>query len=107
MHWCNAISLRRISSLHCLNALSRRLKSTSGKEPLPLPQTSDATPVKSKVAPQLTASQGVDYHSMASTVKPCDHQEGNHHRMECRMSVDTLYVEITARVPLHILSRSK
>ena len=35
------------------------LKSTSGTEPSLLPHTHDAAPVKSKVALQLTASQGM------------------------------------------------
>ena len=63
-------------------------------EPPPPTQTSDAAPVKSKVAPWLTASQGVDYCSTASTAKPCHHQEGNRCHTERRTSVDTLYVVI-------------
>ena len=51
MHWHNAISLCRISWPHSLNTSGHRLKSTSGMEPPLLPQTCDATPMKSKVAP--------------------------------------------------------
>ena len=91
-----------IVALHSLSALGHRLKSTSGTEPPPLPQTSDTASIKSKVAPQLTASRGIDYHSMASTVKLCDHQEGNHHCTERRTSINSLYIVITAWVPLHI-----
>ena len=104
MHWCNAILLHCISSPHSLNSLGLgcRLKSTSGTEPSLLPHTCDTAPVKSKVALQLTASQGVDYYSMASTVNLCHHREGNHHCMDCHMSVNTPYIIITAQVPLHI-----
>ena len=93
MSWRNAISLHRISLPHSLNALGHRLKSNSRAEPLPLRLT--------KVAPRLTALQGVDYCSMASTVKPRD-QERDRHCTVCHTSVDTLYVVITARVPLHM-----
>ena len=44
------------------------LKSTSGTEPSLPPHTRDAAPIKSKVAPWLTAWQGIDYHSTARTV---------------------------------------
>ena len=78
------------------------LKSTSGTEPPPLPHTGDVAPVKSKVALRLTASQGVDYHSTARTVYLSHHWGGHHRRMGHRTVVDTLYVVITAQVPLHI-----
>ena len=71
-------------------------------EPPPPPLTSDAAPVESKVAPQLTALQGVDYRSTASTVNPSQYQEGDHCHMVCCTSVNTLYVIITAQVPLHM-----
>ena len=77
------------------------LKSTSGTEPSPLPHTRDVTPVKSKVAPRLTASQGVDYHSMARTVYLSHHRGGHRRRTGHCTVVDTLYVVITAQVPLH------
>ena len=102
MHWCNAVSLCRLSSPHSLRALGHKLESNSGTEPLLLPLTSDATPVESKVAPQLTALQGIDYHSMASTANPSQYQEGDHCRMVCCTSVDTLYIVITAQVLLHM-----
>ena len=70
MRWRNAVSLHHISLPHGLNMLGLgcRLKSTSGREPSPLPHTREATPIKSKVAPQLTASQVVDYYSTAHSV---------------------------------------
>ena len=80
------------------------LKSTSGTEPSLPPHTRDAAPLKSKVAPRLTASQGVDYHSMAHTVYLGHHREGHHRRTGHRTTVDTLYVVITAQVPLHIFT---
>ena len=80
------------------------LKVTSGTEPSPLLHTRDAAPIQSKVAPQLTASQGVDYHSMAHTVYLSHHQGGHCHHMGHRMIVDTLYVIITAQVLLHLAS---
>ena len=78
------------------------LKSTSKTGPSLLPHTHDTAPVKSKVAPRLTASQGVDYHSMARTVYLSYHQGGHHHRMGHRTVVDTLYVIITTQVLLHL-----
>ena len=51
------------------------LKSTSGTRTTPPPHTRDAAPIKSKVAPRLTASQGIDYHSMVSTVSTSLHRE--------------------------------
>ena len=78
------------------------LKSTSGTEPsLPL-HTRDAAPIKSKVALWLTASQGVDYHSTVHTVYLSHHRGGHRCRMGHRTIVDTLYVVITAQVPLHM-----
>ena len=71
------------------------LLSTSGTRTT-LPQhTRDAAPVKSKVAPRITAEQGVDYYSMARTVPTSLHQEGHHRRTNRRTVVDTLYVIIT------------
>ena len=83
---------------------SRMLKSTSGTEPsLPL-HTRDAAPIKNKVALRLTASQGIDYHSTVRTVYSSHHQEGHHcHTGRCTI-VDTLYIVITAQVPLHLVS---
>ena len=78
------------------------LKSTSRTEPSLPPHTRDAALVKSKVALRLTASQGVDYHSMARTVYFGHHQEGHCCHMGHRTTVDTLYVVITAQVPLHM-----
>ena len=78
------------------------LKSTSGTEPSPPPHTRDATPIKSKVALQLTALQGVDYHSTARTVYLGHYQEGHCRRTGHRTTVDTLYIVIIAQVPLHI-----
>ena len=78
------------------------LKSTSGTEPSPPPHTRDAAPVKSKVAPRLTASQGVDYHSTVRTVYLSHHRGGHRHPTGHRTVVDTLYVVITAQVPLHM-----
>ena len=78
------------------------LKSTSGTEPSLPPHTHDTAPIKSKVAPQLTASQGIDYHSMACTVY-LSHRRGGHcHGTGHRTVLDTLYIVITARVPLHM-----
>ena len=106
MRWRNAISLRHLSPPHRLNGLGHRLKSTSGTEPSPLPHTCDTTPLKSKVAPRLTASQGIDYYSTARTVDSCHHQEGDRCRTDRHTSVDTPYVVITAPVPLHIVKSS-
>ena len=78
------------------------LKSSSGTEPSLLPHTHDAAPVQSKVAPWLTALQGIDYHSTVHTVYLSHHWEGHHHRMGHSTIVDTLYVVITAQVPLHM-----
>ena len=78
---CNTILLHRLSSPHSLNVLgsSCMLKSTSGTEPPPPLHTHDAAPIKSKVAPQLTALQGVDYRSLARTVSSSHHQGGPLH----------------------------
>ena len=102
----HAISLHHLSLPHSLNALEsgHMLKSTSGTEPSPPPHTRDTAPLKSKVAPQLTASQGIDYHSMAHTVYTSHHWEGHHHRTGHQTIVNTLYVIITAQVPLHLAS---
>ena len=80
------------------------LKSTSRTEPSPPLHAHDATPIKSKVAPQLTALQGVDYHSTAHTVYLSHNRGGHRHRTGHRMVIDTLYIIITAQVPLHLAS---
>ena len=80
------------------------LKSTSRTEPSPLLHTRDAAPIKSKVAPQLTALQGIDYCSTVHTVNSSHHQEGNCCCTDRRTSVDTPYIVITAQVPLHMYS---
>ena len=100
----HAILLHRLSSPHSLNVLGlgHMLKSTSGTEPSLLLHTRDAAPVKSKVAPRLTASQSIDYHSMAHTVYSSHHREGHRCRTGHRMIVEALYIVITARVPLHM-----
>ena len=72
------------------------LLSTSGTRTTPPPYTRDATPIKSKVAPGLTAAQGVDYYSTARTVPTSLHWEGHHRRTNRHMVVDTLYIIITA-----------
>ena len=71
------------------------LLSTSGTRTTPPPHTRDAAPIKSKVAPQITAAQGIDYYSMARTVPTSLHQEGHRCRMNRHMVIDTLYVVIT------------
>ena len=81
-------------SLKVLEA-SRMLLSTSGTRTTPPPHTHDTAPIKSKVAPPLTATQGIDYYSMARTVPTSLHREGHHRRMNRRMVIDTLYVVIT------------
>ena len=81
------------------------LKSTSGTEPSLLPHTRDAAPVKSKVAPQLTALQGIDYHSTAHTVYWSHHQEGHCHHMGHCTIVNALYVIIIAQVLLHMFRK--
>ena len=107
MHRCNAVLLHRLSSLHSLNTLgsSHMLKSTSRTEPSLPPHTRDTAPVKSKVAPRFTASQGIDYHSTARTVFSSHHQ-GRHcfHTGHCT-SVNTIHVVITAQVPLHMYKK--
>ena len=102
MCWCNTISLHHLSLLHSLRALGHKLESNSGTEPRPLPLTSDATPVESKVALQLTALQGIDYHSTASTANPSQYQEGDCCHMVHHMSVDALYITITTQVLLYM-----
>ena len=72
------------------------LLSTSRTRTTPPPHTCDAAPVKSKVAPRITAAQGVDYYSTVRTVPTSLHREGHRHRMNRRTVVDTLYVVITA-----------
>ena len=62
--------------------------------------TRDAAPIISRVASQLTALQGIGYSGMASTTSFNYSQEGDRHRMECCTCVDTLYVVVTAQVPL-------
>ena len=71
------------------------LLSTSGIRTTPLPHTHDAAPVKSKVAPQLTAVQGIDYYSTACTVPMSLNWEGHRRCMDCRTVINTLYVVIT------------
>ena len=71
------------------------LLSTSGTRTTPPPHTRDAAPVKSKVAPRLTAAQGVDYYSTARTVPMSLHREGHRRHMNRRPVVDTLYIIIT------------
>ena len=78
------------------------LKSTSGTEPPLPPHTRDAAPIKSKVALRLTASQGIDYRSMARTAYLSHHQEGHRCHTGCCTTIDTLYVVITTQVPLHM-----
>ena len=71
------------------------LLSTSGTRTTPLPHTRDAAPIKSKVAPQITAAQGIDYYSMVHTVPTSLHWEGHHRRTNHRTVIDTLYIGIT------------
>ena len=100
MRRCNAILLHHLSLPHSLNmlVLGRMLKSTDRQtEPSLPPHTHDAAPVKSKVAPQLTALQGIGYHSMSHTVYLSDHQGGHCCHTGRRMSINTLYVVITAQ----------
>ena len=82
---------------HSLNALeaSRMLLSTSRTRTTPLPHTHDAAPIKSKVAQRITATQGVDYYSMACTVPTSLHWEGHCRPTNCHMVVGTLYIVIT------------
>ena len=71
------------------------LLSTSGTRTT-LPQhTCDTTPVKSKVALRITATQGIDYYSTVRTVPTSLHWEGHRRRTNCRTVVDTLYIVIT------------
>ena len=72
------------------------LSSTSRTRITPLPHTSDAAPIKSKVAPRITAAQGIDYYSTARTVPTSLHWEGHRRHMNRRTVVGTLYVVITA-----------
>ena len=72
------------------------LLSTSGTRTTLPPHTSDAAPVKSKVAPQITAAQGIDYYSTSRTVPTSLHREGHHRRMNRCTVISTLYVIITA-----------
>ena len=72
------------------------LSSTSGTKTTPPPHTCDAAPGESKVAPRLTAAQGVDYYSTARTVPTSLHREGHRRHTNRHTVVDTLYVVITA-----------
>ena len=73
------------------------------KPPL-LQLTSDVPPLKSRVAPCLTALQDIDYNSMVSTSDNHCHLEGDHCYMDCCMSINTLCIVITAGVLLHIVA---
>ena len=102
MHQCNAISLLCLSSPHSPIALSDDLLSNPRTEPsLPL-LNSDATPIKSKVALQLTALPCVDYSSMVSTTDNHYYQEWDHHHMEYSMCIDSLCIIIIAQFLLHM-----
>ena len=71
------------------------LLSTSGtRTTLPL-HTRDTAPIKSKVAPQITAAQGIDYYSTAHTVPTSLNWEGHRRCTNRHTVVDTLYVVIT------------
>ena len=72
------------------------LLSTSGTRTTPLLHTCDAAPVKSKVAPQITAAQGIDYYSMAHIVPMSLHREGHGCHTNHHMVINTLYIIITA-----------
>ena len=72
------------------------LLSTSGTRTTLPPHTSDAAPVKSKVAPRITAVQGIDYYTTACTVPTSLHREGHRHHTDHRTVIDTLYIVITA-----------
>ena len=78
------------------------LKSTSRTEPPLPPHTRDAAPIKSKVALQLTALQGIDYHSMTRTVYLSHHRERDRCHMGHCTIVNTLYIVITTQVLLHM-----
>ena len=80
------------------------LLSTSGRRTTPPLHTRDITPVKSKVAPRLTAAQGIDYYSTVHTVPTNLHQEGHCHHMDRCTVIDTLYVIITAPRSRYIYS---
>ena len=71
------------------------LLSTSGTRTTLPPHTSDATPIKSKVAPRITAAQGIDYYSMVHTVPMSLDQEGHRCHTKCRTVIGTLYIVIT------------
>ena len=102
MHWCNAISLHRLSLPRSLRVLGHKLESNYGMEPPLTMLTSDAAPVESKVALRLTALQGVNYCSTAITANPSQYQKGDHCCMVHCMSSNTLYIVITTQVPLHM-----
>ena len=68
---------------------------TSGTRTTPPLHTHDAAPIKSKVAPRITAAQGVDYYSTARTVPTSLHREGHCHHTNHRTVIDTLYIVIT------------
>ena len=72
------------------------LLSSSGTRTTLPPHTRDAAPIKSKVALQLTAAQGIDYYSMVRTVPASLHREGHRRHRNRRMVIDTLYIVITA-----------
>ena len=71
------------------------LLSTSRTRTTPPPHTRDAAPIKSKVAPRITAVQGIDYYSTACTVLTSLHWEGHRRRTNRRTVINTLYVIIT------------
>ena len=101
-----ALAHHRIIALHSSSMLDHMLLSTSGTEsPLP-PLTRDTTPILHKVAPWLTAFQGVGYSRMACTTCSSHYHRGNCCHMEHRTCIDTLYVIITAQVPPHMLFHS-
>ena len=81
------------------------LLSTSGDKNHTAAQTHDTAPVKSKVAPRITAAKGVDYYSTARTVPTSLHQEGHRRCTNRRTVVDTLYVVITAPRSRYIYTR--
>ena len=71
------------------------LSSTSGTRTTLLLHTHDAAPIKSKVALQLTAKQGIDYYSMARTVPMSLHQEGHRCHTDHHTVVYTPHIVIT------------
>ena len=71
------------------------LLSTSGTRTTLPPHTRDAAPIKSKVAPRITAAQGVDYYSTARTVPTSLYREGHRCHTNCHTVIGTLYIIIT------------